>query len=209
MAQHKIIQLKEKSEQPVNDSSLFPITTTSAVVDYNGNTAEQRLVTLENTKIGWKNEEQEIHDIESNYYTKIEIDEIIINQDSSISLEFENIREHYDTSINDINHDMDVENNYININTIANHPEAYSDKATAVNDVPVAMRKFGLCVTYLDMTTGLWISSQFKGSNLNAGWQNEANWQDFAPIDKVDYNDHVDLRIGGKTILSILRTALA
>ena len=227
MAQSKIIQLKEKSSQPVNDSSLYPITTTTAVVDYTGKNVEERLVYLDDTKVGWKDEQQDIKDLESNYYTKIEIDEAFEKLDASLSLDFNDkvdktsivndvstggvdkvlsaeqgkvLNEHIDASIAEINRDMDDENNYININKIANHSAPYAGKAAAVDDVPVAMRKPGLCVTYLDNDSSLWIDSQFKGADASTGWTTLSNWQDLGPVSVISQTENYVVKAGDTSV---------
>ena len=89
---------------------------------------------------------------------------------------------------------------YVNINKIANHPAAYVGKAAAVADVPNAIRKSGLCVTYLDSSTGKWIDSQFIGSNASSGWTTVSNWQDLGPVSVISQTDSSILKVGDNVL---------
>lgn len=73
---------------------------------------------------------------------------------------------------------------YININEIANHPEAYEDASTALADVPELFRRKGVKVVFFDDNSQYWIEMLCYDDAGGADWwiDVENNWIIEGPI---------------------------
>lgn len=81
---------------------------------------------------------------------------------------------------------LDLPNSwFININEVANHPDAYANAAAALADVPVAYRRKGVKVVYYDDVTQLWIEMLCYDDAGGANWWTdvENNWAVEGPIE--------------------------
>lgn len=99
---------------------------------------------------------------------------------------------------------LEIPSDFINVNSLAVHPSAYSNRAAAIADVPSSARKAGLVITY--MTDEKWVVEQYIGASWTA---DDANWKAIKESDikmystlepgfhVVDNNRKIGLRIDG------------
>jgi hypothetical protein len=87
----------------------------------------------------------------------------------------------------------DINNDYINVNRLADHFQEYDRASDARNDVPADFRYEGVCITYL-LSDG-WHLEQFIGTDVSE-WSDNTKWENVRTLTvfltEDEYDDLVD-----------------